>query len=185
MKHSLLYTLFFCALCLLFAPACRQQAQLAKYKEETAALPRFRQIIQSADKAEIELVHVILDRKVTLPVPPEQLAKLKEHISRLRPVPPRHRAPEMSALAFARLHFSGSSAAGSDIAGLAPSIDILRSITSESAALAKGASCPAPLYLPDSELAAFEALPVIIQARQTIACLEREAESSLRQKTTP
>ena len=91
----------------------------------------------------------------------------------------------MLTLAFARLHFSGSHAAGSDMAGLAPSMDILHSITSESVAHAAGASCSAPLYLPDAEWAAFEALPVIIQARQTIARMEHEAQDLPRQKMTP
>ena len=173
-------TFLFCAFCLLLGTACQQQVRLSKYEEEAAALLRIQRIIQSADKAEIRIVHVYHSKKITIPVPPEQLVKLKEQLSHLRSVPLSRRTPGKSALAFARLEFPGIFIADSSVAGYNPSMDILNSITSETEALAKDTPCPAPFYLPDAEWAAFEALPVIIRMRQTIARMDREAQETLR-----
>lgn len=172
---------FFCAFCLLLGTACQQQVRLSQYEEEASALLRLQRIIQSADKGEIRIVHVCHSKKITIPVPPEQLSKLKELFSHLRSVPPSHRAPVKYTLASARLEFPGIFIADSSVVGYNPSMDILSSITSETEAFAKDTSCSAPLYLPDAEWAAFEALPVIIRTRQTIARMDCEAQETLRQ----
>ena len=178
MKHT--RTFLFCVFCLLLGTACRNQAQLAKYDEKAEALPMIQRIIQSANKAEIQIVHACLDKKIKIPVPSEQLTKLKELLSHMRPVPPRHRAPEVTSLALARLEFPGIYIADSRVEGYYPSMDIIHSITSESEAFAKNTPCPTPFYLPDDKWAANEALPVIIRMRQTIDRMDREAREALR-----
>lgn len=174
MKRRYLY--FLCAIWLFCGTACLQQAFHAAEAKQEAELVSFLQEVQSAARAEVQIyIPAAKGEKHSLPVPPEQLARLKDILSRLRPVPPAMGEDYFIHalwLAYADIRFSD---AKGDMEGRLHGFSIIspKSIMPESEA--KGLSprrekypYEARWYLPDADYAQLEALPIITQARRWI-----------------
>ena len=170
------YLCFLCAIWLFCGAACQQQAFHAAVAEREAVLVSLRQEVQSAARAEVQIyIPAAKSEKHSLPVPPEQLARLKDILSRLRPVPPAMGEEYFICalwLAYADIRFSD---AKGDMEGRSRVFSIItpKSIMPESEA--KGLSprrekdpYEAWWYLPDADYAQLEALPIITRARRLV-----------------
>lgn len=171
MKFSVLKILSICATCLLLGTACQQQAYNAAVAKQGERLEHMQQSVKSAEKAEIRILLMHGHKKITLPVPPAQLAQLKEILSHLQAVPPAMGERYFTHalwLAYADICLLGADGKTPDCR-----ISIInpKSIMAESAAKKlshKRSQHPyeAAYYLPDAALAELDALPIVVQARR-------------------
>ena len=165
------------AVCLFFCSACSQPQAAHLLSEKEKELEGIQQDVKAAPCAKIFIHFTIKNIKdIELPVPAEQLEKLKEILSHLQPVPPTMGERDGSHaywLAYADLRFSDAEGKVSPFSGRRFSIICPESIMSEtevkklSPDRSKG-SYEASWYLPDDKLAEFNALPIIKQARELV-----------------
>ena len=145
--------------------------------ESENKLVSFQQDMQAAPCAKV-FVHFFISgiKDAELPVPAEQLARLKEILSHLRPVPPAMGEKDSSTasfLAFADISFSDAQGNVSSFSGRNISVISPESIMSESKAKklstgrARGFYGPS-WYLPDAQFARFESLPIVKQMREIV-----------------
>lgn len=170
-------TALLCAACLFFCCVCPKQQAAHLLSEMEKKLEAIQQDVKAAPCAKI-FIHFTINniKDIELPVPTEQLEKLKEILSHLQPVPPAMGERDGSHacwLAYADLSFSDTEGKVSPFSGRRFSIICPESIMSEtevkklSTDRSKG-SYEASWYLPDDKLAEFNALPIIRQARELV-----------------
>ena len=166
-----------CAVCLFFCSACQQQQAAHLLSEREKVLEGIQQDVKAALCAKI-FIHFTINniKNIELPVPAEQLEKLKEILSHLQPVPPAMGEKDWSSaywLAYADLSFSDARGNVSAFSGSRFSIICPESIMSEtevkklSPDRSQG-NYEASWYLPDDKLAEFNALPIIKQAQELV-----------------
>ena len=180
MKHG---SALLCAGCLFFGCAFQQQqaAHLLSGREKEPE--DIHQDVMAALCAKI-FIHFTINniKDIELPVPAEQLERLKEILSHLQPVPPAMGERDGSHaywLAYANLSFSDAEGKVSPFSGRRFSIICPESIMSETEVkkLSPDRSngfYEASWYLPDDKLAEFNALPIVKQARELVDKMLKE-----------
>lgn len=152
-------------------------ASTPSLSEMEKKLEGVQQDVKAASCAKI-FIHFTINniKDIELPVPAEQLEKLKEILSHLQPVPPAMGERDGSHaywLAYAKLSFSDAGGNVSPFSSSGFSIICPESIMSEtevkklSPDRSQG-SYEASWYLPDDKLAVFNTLPIIKQARELV-----------------